>query len=271
MRTVLMAVVLVAMGLFLCFSCGQTTSFTEKDALRRREMAEAARMPATGFVFKTVTIGERKMDYVVYVPRQYGPETQMLPAIVFLHGSGESGRDGQKQIAQGIGTNILWNADRWPCIVMMPQKPSSQLQWEDEDDLVMKMLEETKREYRIDDKRIALTGLSQGGHGTWSIGAAHPDVWCALAPICGYADQHNGKLSPEEIAGKLKGVPMWVFHGEDDDVVSPEQSKKVVEAMKRAGGTDVKLTLYPKTNHGSWDKAYGEKELPGFLMMGKKK
>lgn len=257
MRTLLMALVVVGMCLFLCFSCGQTSL--------KEQQAVAAR----GFVFKTVMIGERKLDYVVYVPRGY-EAGKKSPAIVFLHGSGESGTDGQKQIAQGIGTNILWNADRWPCIVMMPQKPTSKLQWEDVDDLVMKMLEETKKEYAIDDQRIALTGLSQGGHGTWSIGAAHPDVWCALAPICGYADQHNGKLAAEQIAAKLKGVPMWVFHGEEDDVVSPEQSRKVVEAMKKAGAADVKLTLYPKTNHGSWDKAYGEKELPGFLMKGKK-
>ncbi len=258
MRMVLMAVGVVVMCLMLCFSCGQTG--TGKDTMK-----SAGVTGATGFVFKKVTIGERSMEYVVYVPRGY-EAGKKWPAIVFLHGSGESGTDGQKQIAQGIGTNILWNADRWPCIVMMPQKPTSKLQWEDQDDLVMKMLEETKREYRIDDKRIALTGLSQGGHGVWSIGAAHPEVWCALAPICGYADGHNGKLIPEQIAAKLKGVPMWVFHGEDDDVVVPEESKRVVEAMKAAGAKDVRLTLYPKTNHGSWDKAYAEKELPGFLM-----
>ncbi len=210
------------------------------------------------------------MDYVVYVPRAY-EVGKKWPAIVFLHGSGESGTDGQKQIAQGIGTNILWNADRWPCIVMMPQKPSEKLQWEEVDDLVMKMVEETKREYRIDEERIGLTGLSQGGHGVWSIGAAHPEVWSALAPICGYVEKEKGTLTAAGIAEKLKGVPMWVFHGEEDDVVLPEESKRVVEAMTEAAAKDVRLTLYPKTNHGSWDKAYGEKELPGFLMTGKKK
>ena len=273
MRMVLMAVGVVVMCLMLCFSCGQTVGGlngpygSEQKERRQMELLSGAR----GFVFKTVVIGDRKMDYVVYVPRGYDVGKKW-PAIVFLHGSGESGTDGQKQIAQGIGTNILWNADRWPCIVMMPQKPSEKLQWEDVDDLVMKMLGETRKEYVIDEGRIALTGLSQGGHGTWSIGAAHPEVWCALAPICGYVEKkekENVGLTAEGIAEKLKGVPMWVFHGEDDDVVLPEQSRKVVEAMKAAGAKDVKLTVYPKTNHGSWDKAYSEKELPGFLMKGK--
>jgi predicted peptidase len=264
MRTVLMAVGVVVMCLMLCFSCGVGGAQGEGGSVDQ----PIRTLWKPGFIFKTVKIGERKMDYVVYVPRAYALEKEW-PAIVFLHGSGESGTDGQKQIAQGIGTNILWNADRWPCIVMMPQKPSEKLQWEDEDDLVMKMLEETKKEYRIDDERIALTGLSQGGHGTWSIGAAHPGVWCALAPICGYADREGVGMRAEEIAAKLKGVPMWVFHGEEDNVVLPEQSKNVVEAMRAAGAPDVRLTLYPKTNHGSWDKAYGEKDLPGFLMKSK--
>ncbi len=264
MRTLLMALVVVGMCLVLCFSCGQAVG-----GLSRSSRVENMEKGPPGFIFKTVKIGERSMDYVVYVPRPYTKEKDW-PAIVFLHGSGESGTDGQKQIAQGIGTNILWNADRWPCIVMMPQKPTSKLQWEEMDDLVMEMVAQTKREYAVDNFRVALTGLSQGGHGVWSIGAAHPDYWCALAPICGYADGHNGKLTPEQIAAKLKGVPMWVFHGEEDNVVVPEESKRVVEAMQKAGATDVKLTLYPKTNHGSWDKAYNEKELPGFLMKGKK-
>ncbi len=258
MRHLLLILAGVAMGLVLCVSCGSGVK-----GMGRQEKAAAP----TGFVFKTVKIGERPMDYVVYVPRGYTPGTEW-PAIVFLHGSGESGTDGQKQIAQGIGTNILWNADRWPCIVMMPQKPVQNDQWEKYDDLVMAMLSQTRREYAIDGRRIALTGLSQGGHGAWMLGAAHPDVWCAIAPICGYANHFGIKdpaATPEAIAAKIKGIPVWCFHGADDDVVPPGQSQAVIDALKKAEA-EPKFTLYPGTNHGSWDKAYNEKELPGFLM-----
>jgi predicted peptidase len=235
----------------------------------RQEGKAGAAGVQTGFLFKAVEAGGVKLKYAVYVPRGYSAEKKW-PAIVFLHGSGESGTDGQKMIVQGIGTNILWNADRWPCIVMLPQKPVMKDQWEKYDAAVMAMLEETKKAYSVDSDRIALTGLSQGGHGTWSIGSAHADVWCAAAAICGYADGHGGGMSAEQIAGKMKGVPMWIFHGENDDVVPPEESRKVAAAMT-AAGAEVKLTLYPKTNHGSWDKAYNEPGLPEFLMKGRKK
>lgn len=235
----------------------------------------------TGFLFKEVTAGGITMKYAVYVPRNYTPDKQW-PAIVFLHGSGECGTDGQKMIIQGIGRNILWNADRWPCIVLFPQNPGPDRAaprgraremrlWSRCDAAVMAMLEETRAAYSVDPDRIALTGLSLGGHGAWSIGAAHPDVWCAIAPICGFADAVAGPASPDSIAAKLKDVPMWVFHGEDDDVVSPDHSKAVVAAMKAAGATDIRLTIYPGVNHGSWDKAYEEPELPAFLMAARKR
>ncbi len=240
--------------------------------------------PQTGFLFREVTADGIAMKYAVYVPRHYTPDKQW-PAIVFLHGSGECGTDGQKMIIQGIGRNILWNADRWPCIVLFPQNPGAprgsqganreqslaMRSWTRCDAAVMKMLEETRAAYSIDPDRIALTGLSLGGHGAWSIGAAHPDVWCAIAPICGFADAPGGFAPPETIAAKLKDVPMWIFHGDADDVVSPDHSRNVAAAMKAAGARDVRLTIYPGVNHVSWDKAYEEAELPAFLMQTKKR
>lgn len=240
--------------------------------------------PQTGFLFHEVTSNGFTMKYAVYVPRNYTPDTKW-PAIVFLHGSGECGTDGQKMIIQGIGRNILWNADRWPCIVLFPQNPGAprgsqgatreqslaMRSWTRCDAAVMKMLEDTRAAYSIDPDRIALTGLSLGGHGAWSIGAAHPDVWSAIAPICGFADAPGGFAPPETIAAKLKDVPMWIFHGDADDVVSPDHSNRVAAAMKAAGATDVRLTIYPGVNHVSWDKAYEEAELPAFLMKAKKR
>lgn len=259
MRRALLGTV-VAIGMVVCVGAA---------AVRGRASGPAVGEPTTGFLFRMVEVGGVGLKYAVYVPRDYTPE-RAWPAIVFLHGSGESGTDGQKMIAQGIGSNILWNAQRWPCIVMFPQKPVQREQWEAYDAPVMAMLEETRKAFNIDGTRIGLTGLSQGGHGCWSIGAAHADVWCAVVPICGYADAHGGGMTPGQIAGKLKGVPMWIFHGEADAVVPPEESKRVAAAMKEAGG-EARLTLYPETNHGSWDKAYAEAELPGFLLRARKR
>ena len=90
-----------------------------------------------------------------------------------------------------------------------------------------------------------------GGYATWLYGARHPDRWAALVPICG-----GGKV---EDAPALAKIPIWAFHGADDSVVKPEESRKMVEAVKKAGGT-IHYTEFEKTDHNSWDAAYRDKK-----------
>ena len=214
----------------------------------------------TGFLFQSLK-DKPQYTYVVYVPRNYDAK-QDWPLILFLHGMGESGKDGQKQIAQGIGQAILWESQRWPAIVLMPQKPTYESAWEDHEPAVMEMLKLVRKEYSIDSKRIYLTGLSQGGHGTWVLGARHTDIWAALAPICGYGD-------PKEIAPKLAKMPIWTFHGDADGAVPVAQTQNMVAAVKEAGG-DPKMTIYPGIDHNSWDKAYRESGLWEWMFKQKK-
>ena len=48
----------------------------------------------------------------------------------------------------------------------------------------MAILDEVMSEYKTDPKHVYLTGLSMGGSGTFSLAAAHPERWAAIAPIC---------------------------------------------------------------------------------------
>ena len=49
----------------------------------------------TGFLFQSLK-DKTQYTYVVYVPRNYDAK-QDWPLILFLHGMGESGKDGQKR------------------------------------------------------------------------------------------------------------------------------------------------------------------------------
>jgi predicted peptidase len=50
-------------------------------------------------------------------------------------------------------------------------------------------LDEIEANYRVDKNRIYVTGLSMGGHGTWSLAlSAEPNRFAAIAPVCGWAD-----------------------------------------------------------------------------------
>ena len=219
----------------------------------------------SGFMFKSLRHDGVDLPYVVYVPRGYTRDREW-PTIVFLHGRGECGTDGLKHVAQGIGQAVMWDEAAWPFVIIMPQKPDQNKQWEDYDAAVMGMLAATAKEYRVDASRTYLTGLSQGGHGTWAIGAKHPQTWAAIVPICGYVSAARFG-SPSEadtapIAAALNGVPVWAFHGDADSVVKPEETRAMQAAFKKLG-VEIKATYYPGVNHNSWDKAYREEKSEG--------
>lgn len=204
-----------------------------------------------GFISKIISIDGKEMKYVVYVPSTCKPNTPM-PTIVFLNGAGECGTDGLKQIAVGLAPAVMFNVDKWPFIIVFPQKQDVNHGWEDEDAMVMAILEKTEKEYKVDKSRLYLTGLSQGGHGTWTIAAKHPNLFAAIAPVCGWAD--------EETAKKLVKIPSRVFHGDADKAVNVESGIQMEKWLK-AGGADCTLTIYPGVGHNSWDKAYCEEGL----------
>lgn len=210
-----------------------------------------------GFQAETIEVDGATRRYVCFVPPGYRSD-QRWPLLVFLHGAGECGDDGWKQVAVGLGPAVLLNAAAWPCVILFPQKPLIGDAWEQHEAMVMAMVAKTQGQLAIDDHRICLTGLSQGGHGTWVLGARHPDLWAALAPICGYG-------AAEEIAPPLRSMPIWCFHGEDDKAVPCAQSKDLVAAVIAAGG-HADFTLYAQTGHNSWDKAYRESTLAQWLM-----
>jgi predicted peptidase len=221
----------------------------------------------TGVLFRTARVEGVDRHFAVYVPREYSA-TKPWPCIVFLNGKGECGTDGSRQLLVGLLPAILAQSQTWPAIVVLPQKPDQESQWADHDALVMEALAMVRREFTIDPRRLYLTGLSQGGAGTWAIGAAHAEVWAALAPVCGYGD-------PAALAPSLVGVPIWAFHGMRDDVVTPDKTTAIIDAIKvqRAGGRagpEPMLTLFPDANHNAWDPAYRGDELARWLFDQKK-
>ena len=128
-----------------------------------------------------------------------------------------------------------------------------------EDDLVT-MLDEVLREYRADPDRVYLTGLSYGGFGSFTLAAAHPERWAAVAPICGDAN--------EAIASKLAEVqmPLSMFQGGRDPVVKAHWIYDVANALERAGHRSVRLTVHEDLGHDVWTRVYAGQDLYDWLL-----
>ena len=70
-------------------------------------------------------------------------------------------------------------------------------------------------------------------------------------------------------AARLKNIPVWAFHGKDDQTVPPIQSIQMVDAVNAAGG-NAKLTLLDNTAHNCWSYAYGLRDLFDWMLIQKK-
>ena len=85
----------------------------------------------------------------------------------------------------------------------------------------------------------------------------YPEVVAAAVPVCGAGDP--------AMAQTIKHIPFWAFHGDVDSIVPPSGSQEMVDAVEKAGGTKIKLTMYPGVDHGSYMKAWREPELVEWL------
>ena len=91
-----------------------------------------------------------------------------------------------------------------------------------------------------------------GGYGTWQLAMSRPELFSAIAPICGGGMYWN--------TARLKNTPVWAFHGDSDGTVLPEESKKMVEKVNANGGS-ARLTIYEKTSHNAWDPTFRNPEV----------
>ena len=188
---------------------------------------------------------------------EYSPESSSgrLPLIIQLHGAGERGCGGDDLgLVDVHGFSKMAVKGEYPCIFVMPQCPKDSF-WAARVESIIAFVEQLKAEYEIDEDKVYLTGLSMGGYGAWYTAMARPDLFAAIVPVCGGGMAWN--------AGVLK-MPVWAFHGTDDNAVSVVQSDEMV-AKLRAAGAEVKYTRMDGVGHNVWNHTYNEELLAWFL------
>lgn len=204
------------------------------------------------------------IGFLLYLPRTYGQDAaQRWPLILFLHGSGENGADPALVAATGLPELLSSDAD-YPFVVVSPQVPENEVWWGAELDRVRALLDYIQANFAVDAQRVYLTGLSMGGFGAWAMIVRYPDRFAAVVPIAGGWNSENDSI-PKNICA-IKDVPIWAFHGEQDDIVLPKKSQLMVDALRQCGSA-VKFTLYPGADHrASWALAYADPALFEWLL-----
>jgi predicted peptidase len=213
---------------------------------------------------------EASIGGYVYLPKHWSAD-RAWPVIVYLHGGGETGDDGVRATQVGLGP-VAWRSHgEFPFIVIFPQAPGGTY-WgmPDNNQRVLRALDDVMTRYHGDPDRVYLTGNSLGGFGTWFMGALYADRFAALVPICGGVRGRAPKGAPfaafdgedrvREIARRIGKKPVWIFHGASDWLVPVGFSRELARVLKEQGG-DARYTEYAGVGHDSWDRAYADPEL----------
>ena len=181
----------------------------------------------------------------------YAPENtqEKLPLIIFLHGAGERGCGKDDIFKVAINGLPKFAAENdIPALLAAPQCPTESF-WAAKVESVITFIDQLKQNFDIDENRIYLTGISMGGYGTWFTAMARPDLFAAIAPICGGGMAWN--------AGVLN-MPVWAFHGADDPLVSVTQTDEMVNKLKEFDA-DVTYTRLDGVSHDVWNYVDYEK------------
>ncbi len=185
------------------------------------------------------------------------------PVVLFLHGAGERGDDNEKQLLYlPSWLASVANREKYPCFVIAPQCPAG-MAWSGGRsggdasaplskitrpmEAVVAILDDVIEHNAADPARIYLTGSSMGGYGSWDMAEHMPERFAAVAPICGGGDERH--------AGRLIGLPIWAWHGDADTIVPVDETRRMIAAIKAAGGSP-KYTELKGVNHDSWTAAY---------------
>jgi predicted peptidase len=200
------------------------------------------------------------------------------PLLVYLHGSGSRGNDNEalvNKLAPGFTDSL--NRINFPCYILVPQCPQND-SWVLFPDFpnsiattdtptkackqTLELIHHLIQTKNIDSDRIYLTGFSLGGEGTFDMISREPDLFACAVPLASVADTSKAKF--------VKNIPLWAFHGSDDNVNDIKYSKMMVDAIIKAGGTP-KFTIVENCKHDCRNAAYENSEIWKWMFEQKKK
>ena len=130
---------------------------------------------------------------------------------------------------------------------------------------VFEALEQAKKNYPIDEERLAIRGFSMGGAGCWHLAAHHPALWAGAAPGAGFAETavYTKALSKDpkppsweqslwhlydaaDYAVNFFNLPTIAYSGELD---KQKQAADVMAAALQREGLTLEHIIGPKVEH----------------------
>lgn len=242
------AIVAVALG---TSGAGQADDFAARYAQLKAGPAYKAE-PAGLRRFDTFVNGTA-LDNTLLVPETYDP-AKRWPLRVQLHGGvGRMPPDNPAQL-RPLATNRI--PGQRPELVLQPRAWGTSEWWErNQAANVLNLVEQVKKAYNVDESRIYITGISDGGTGVYFFAMREATKWAACLPLNGHPSVLNNPevgADGDLFLSNLVNCPLYLVNGGKDRLYPAASVQPWVETMKRAGAPVI-FNVYPDAGHDtSW-------------------
>ena len=232
--------------------------FVESDAdfatiLARLRAGRPYTTQPTGVRQMPTTVGGTRLDNVVDIPTDYDPSRQW-PLQVQLHGGvGRQAPPRGQPPRRPLGANRIPGESQ---IYLHPRAWDGVEWWRAAQvDNIFGLLDAIKRRYNVDESRVYVTGISDGGTGVYFLAMQAATAWSACLPLNGHpAVLANPAVGADSqlYATNLANCPMYLVNGGRDRLYPAASVAPFVELIRRAGAS-VEFHVHPEAGHDtSW-------------------
>ncbi|PQO27624.1 phospholipase [Blastopirellula marina] len=229
-----------------CWTGANVVALAAIDAYEFHQVCrEIGLSPDIANAFQTVSLNlssrnfptRNSVNYKLLTPEP-SEAGKKYPVVLYLHGAGERGSDGMRPL-RSLPSKLASDdyRKRFPCYLVVPQCPEG-TKWNyrgelyprprDELDIVWAILQDVLQRDGVDPNRVYAIGFSMGGYGVWELGCRRARALAAIIPVAGAGEPEKAK--------HLLGLSIWAIHGQDDEVVNVEGTRKMIKAVRIAGG-----------------------------------
>lgn len=179
-------------------------------------------------------------SYLVYLPKDYYEQRKNYPLVIYLHGGSHKGTDLNLLKDYGL-PYLVEQGNDFDFIIVSPQCPDNKY-WSSEN-WFEPLYEKVLAKYRVNTDKVYLTGISMGAYGVYTAAMDYPDKFAALVPLCGGCDD-----SDTTRICNLKNIPIWTFHGTEDEVIPITETERIVDILGECKG-NIELTPLEGEGH----------------------
>lgn len=122
------------------------------------------------------------------------------------------------------------------------------------------------RKYNVDENRIYINGISNGGRGAYEVLKRAP--WMFAAAVL-FSAADDASIIAQKAESRIVGLPLWIFQGEIDELPTQKQTEGYIRKFRDAGAV-IRYTLYEQIGHGTWNKGFSEPDFFGWMLRQKK-